>query len=199
MDRVLQVANYIKSFLAGDYNITKYNSSSKQTICGFDGFISLKYNSSSNISKYSVKLGDFSSYNKILQPDNLEITVCTTGTFEKISSVIFMLNNYKNSIELVDIQTPYGVYIGFNIVDLEYEVSAENGVGYLECIIKARQIEVSSAQFTAIKNIESRATNILGKVSLVQNTIQQFHKATSITAKTALGAQLIFGNRIKFR
>lgn len=197
MDRVLNAVNYIKTFLAGDYNITKNNSATKETICGFDGFISLKCNSSSKISKYSVKLGDFTSYNKVLEPTNLEITLCVSGSFEKISAVISTLDNYKNSVQLVDIQTPYSVYIGYNIVDTEYELSAENGIGYLECVLNVRQIEVSSAQFTAIKNIEDKPTTLLGKMSLLQSSLQKFENVTGSITKTFLGAQLIFGNRIK--
>lgn len=197
MDKVINTINYLKTFLSGNYNITRYNSPTKETICGFDGFINMKYNSSSEISRYSVHLGDFSSYNKVLEPTNIEVVLCTKGTFEKISAVISTLNNYKNSTELVDIQTPYGVYIGYNIVNVDYELSTDKGYGYVECTITAQQIEVSAAQFTAIRNIEEKPTALLGKMSLLQSTIHKYEKITGTVTKAFLGTELIFSNHIK--
>lgn len=199
MDRILNAVNYITSFLAGDYNITKFNSPIKETICGFDGFINLKFNSSSQVSKYSVQFGDFSSYNKVLQPTNIEITLCTKGSFEKIAAVVSTLDNYKNSTVLIDIQTPYGVYIGYNITDFNYELSAEKGVGYVECVINVRQIEVSSAQFTAFRNIEEKPTTLLGKFSLVQSSLEKVENVITKVTKTVLGTELIFGNKLRWR
>lgn len=199
MDRILNAVTYITSFLAGDYNITKFNSPTKETICGFDGFISLKYNSTSQVSKYSVQLGDFTSYNKVIQPTNIEVTLCTKGSFEKISSVVSTLDNYKNSTVLVDIQTPYGVYIGYNITDFSYELSVEKGIGYVECVINVRQIEVNSAQFTAFRNIEEKPTTLLGKFSLIQSSLEKVENTVTKVTKTVLGTEIIFSNKIRWR
>lgn len=199
MDRALTAINYIKYFLTGGYNITKFNSPTKETICGFDGFIGVKYNSTSRISDYTVQLGDFSSYNKILQPTVIEITLCTQGSYEKISAVLATLENYKNSIELIDIQTPYGVYIGYNIIDLKYELTTEKGIGYLECTITVRQIEVSNAQFVAFKNIEEKATTLLGRMNTMYGVLENVEKATTAVTSVLLGTEIIFGNKIRLR
>lgn len=199
MDNVLNALNYIQSFISGEYNITKFNSSTKETICGFDGFIGVRYNSSSKISDYTVQLGDFTSYNKVIQPTVIEITLCTEGTYDKISSVLSTLENYKNSTELVDIQTPYGIYIGYNIIDLNFDLSIQKGVGYLECTIKVRQVEISNAQFTAFRNIEEQPTTLLGRINLVRGAVEKVEKITTIISSTLLGTEIIFSNKIKWR
>ena len=196
MDNLLTTLNY---FLAGNYNIVDFNSKNGKTICGFDDFIGMKYESDSRISNYTVQFGDFNSYNKVIIPKIIEITLVTQGTHEKISNVVEILENYKNSTKLVDVQTPYGVFIGYNIINLSYELSVSKGIGYLECTIKIREVGVSSAQFTAFKNIEEQPTTLLGKISSVRDVVQLVEKTTQKITTTMLGADIIFSNRILFR
>lgn len=199
LDKTLNTVNYIKNFLLGEYNITKFNSNTNETICGFDSFMGIKYDSNSKVSTYTVQLGDFSSYNKVLIPTNIEIILATQGTYDKISSVLSTLENYKNSTELVNIQTPYGVFIGYNIINLTYELSTNRGLGYLECTIKARQIEVSDQQFIAYKNIEEQPVSLLGKMNKIQNILDIVEKITSTINYIVLGVEIITSNRINFR
>lgn len=199
MDNLLTTLNYFLAGLAGNYNIIDFNSKNGKTICGFDDFIGMKYESDSRISNYTVQFGDFNSYNKVITPKVIEITLVTQGTYEKISNVIEILENYKNSTKLVDVQTPYGVFIGYNIINLSYELSVSKGIGYLECTIKIREVEVSSAQFTAFKNIEEQPTTLLGKISSVRDVVQLVEKTTQKITTTMLGADIIFSNRILFR
>lgn len=199
LDKTLNTVNYIKNFLLGEYNITKFNSNTNETICGFDSFMGIKYDSNSKVSTYTVQLGDFSSYNKVLIPTNIEIILATQGTYDKISSVLSTLENYKNSTELVNIQTPYGVFIGYNIINLTYELSTNRGLGYLECTIKARQIEVSDQQFIAYKNIEEQPVSLLGKMNKIQNILDIVEKITSTINYVVLGVEIITSNRINFK
>lgn len=199
MDKVLTTINYIKSFLSGNYNITKFNSDIKETICGFDGITDIKFSSNSNISDYTVQYGDFTSYNKVIRPSVIDITLIIEGSFEKIASVLAVLENYKNSTELVDIQTPYSIYIGYNIVNLDYELTVQKGVGLFDCTIKARQVEVNDIQFNSYKNIEERPIILLGKVSTFQGIAEKVNKVSTSINSTLLGVDIIFGSKINLR
>lgn len=195
---IVALDEYILKINAGNYNITKHNSEKKEPICGFDGITNLSFNSSSSISSYSVQFGDFSSYNKVLKPSVINLTVITEGTFEKIKSVTVIMENYKNSFELVDIQTPYGIYIGYNITDVEYELSTRNGLGLLELNFIAKEVNISNKQFSSYKNIEQTPTSFNGRSSLLENGVNFVEKATSKISKTLLGVNVLFGSKIRF-
>lgn len=189
---------YILKIHAGNYNITRHNSEKKEPICGFDGITNLSFNSSSSISSYSVQFGDFSSYNKVLKPSVINLTVVTEGTFEKIKSVTLIMENYKNSFELVDIQTPYGVYIGYNITDVEYELSTRNGIGLLELNFIAKEVNISNKQFSSYKDIEQNPVSSNGRINLLEKGISSIEKVTSKISTTLLGVNVLFGSKLRF-
>lgn len=200
MDSFLNKLSFISNFLNGNYNITKFVSNINETICGFDDFMDFKFEGTSTISNYTIQLNNFSSYNKVTNPIELNITLGTQGSFYKISNVISVLNKYKDSTELVNIQTPFGFFIGYNITGLNFEISGNQpGCGYLECVIKLREVEISSKQFSSFLNAEEQSTTLLGKINSIRNIVSITENVTSVITTTLLGSKIIFSNRIKFR
>lgn len=194
---VLAVANNI---LTKPYGITRYDGKDSSNICGFDGMTYFNAEYDSKISDFVTQFGDFTSYNKCNLPTLLHMRLGAQGTYGKLSNIIFLLEQYKSSVILVNIHTPFNVFIGFNITNFSYSITARDNIGYLDIDLKARQIYISKAQFSAYSNIEEAPQQLLGKIATFSAIVEIWDAAKALGYLPVLeGVSVVLSNRVRFR
>ena len=100
-------------------------------IADFDTFLSLNGKHESQVVQNAIEKGQFRSVNKIKKPDICVIELAKGGSAQDIQLVLDNLKNYKNSIELLVVSTPFGLLENMNLIGLDYTFSTDNGSNLL--------------------------------------------------------------------
>lgn len=96
----------------------------------------------SQISNFPVENGGFSSYNKVIMPFDIRLTMVRGGSVEDRQAFIKALQDAWQSVELFNVVTPEVVYLDVNVVGVRRAVESNRGVGMatLEVLLqKVRQ------------------------------------------------------------
>lgn len=115
----------------------------------FTSFISLDVDNTSKITNYSVEKGSFTTYNKIVTPNELTVTLAVQGDALKPQNAIDILNTLCNEAQIVNIVSPYSYYAGYSLESFDYSFNQTDGVGIL----------ITSLNFKEIRQVQARYTN----------------------------------------
>jgi len=117
-------------------------------VLSFTSFISLDSDSSSKITNYTSEKGTFSSYNKIVAPDELAVTLAIQGNAAEIQDAIAILDTLRKEPQKVSIVSPYKEYKWFSLESYSYSFNQSQGVNLLIAAMNFKQVNEVEAIYT---------------------------------------------------
>ncbi len=162
-DKFTDLRRLINNGIYGDWNIYRTEDKIKKSICNFTTFLSLSFESSSELPSYTIQSGSFRNYNKINNPNSIKISLAVDGNKNKLKNTIDTLEYYNSSIDLIDIETPYKVFIGYNLYNLSYSITS---ISMLIVEFDTKEIKQSSILFKTVANTNYSPTVKTGKQQL---------------------------------
>ncbi len=125
-----------------------------------DNIIAVDFKNDWRIADYPQEEGAFQSYNKVLTPYDVKVTMTKggagllsaigIGSSANVKSFIAAVEMAAASLNLYDVMTPDRTYHSANITHYDYKRSAENGVSLLTVELWLQQIRVTAT--TAFTN-----------------------------------------------
>ena len=113
-------------------------------VLSFTSFISLDSDNASKITSYTSEKGTFSSYNKIVAPDELAVTLAIQGSSADIQNAISILDTLRKEPQKVSIVSPYKEYRWFSLENYSYSFNQSDG-----CLL------IASMSFKQINEVEA--------------------------------------------
>jgi hypothetical protein len=137
-----------------------------------DSFISFEYRAEARVSDYPVQPGAFASYNKVVQPFDMRISMSCSGSLAAAGmtkeSFLTVLDEMRISFELLDIVTPDKVYADVNLV--HYDLSKTSSKGATMLVVEAYFREIRETADAEYKNVKSdSAVEPIGTCNVVPN------------------------------
>lgn len=117
-------------------------------VLSFTSFISLDSDNASKITNYTSEKGTFSSYNKIVAPDELAVTLAIQGSSADIQNAISILDTLRKEPQKVSIVSPYKEYKWFSLESYSYSFNQSDGLGLLIASMSFKQINEVEAIYT---------------------------------------------------
>lgn len=117
-------------------------------VLSFTSFISLDSDNASKITNYTSEKGAFSSYNKIVAPDELAVTLAIQGSSADIQNAISILDTLRKEPQKVSIVSPYKEYKWFSLENYSYSFNQSDGLGLLIASMSFKQINEVEAVYT---------------------------------------------------
>lgn len=114
----------------------------------FTSFISLDSDNTSKITNYTSEKGTFSSYNKIVAPDELAVTLAIQGNAAEIQDAIAVLDTLRKEPQKVSIVSPYKEYKWFSLESYSYSFNQSQGVNLLIAAMNFKQVNEVEAIYT---------------------------------------------------
>lgn len=117
-------------------------------VLSFTSFISLDSDNTSKITNYTSEKGTFSSYNKIVAPDELAVTLAINGNAAEIQDAIAVLDTLRKEPQKVSIVSPYKEYKWFSLESYSYSFNQSQGVNLLIAAMNFKQVNEVEAIYT---------------------------------------------------
>lgn len=114
----------------------------------FTSFLSLDSDNTSKITNYTSEKGTFSSYNKIVDPDELAVTLAIKGNAAEIQDAIAVLDTLRKEPQKVSIVSPYKEYKWFSLESYSYSFNQSQGVNLLIAAMNFKQVNEVEAIYT---------------------------------------------------
>lgn len=114
----------------------------------FTSFLSLDSDNTSKITNYTSEKGTFSSYNKIVAPDELAVTLAIKGNAAEIQDAIAVLDTLRKEPQKVSIVSPYKEYKWFSLESYSYSFNQSQGVNLLIAAMNFKQVNEVEAIYT---------------------------------------------------
>lgn len=114
----------------------------------FTSFLSLDSDNTSKITNYTSEKGTFSSYNKIVAPDELAVTLAIQGNAAEIQDAIAILDTLRKEPQKVSIVSPYKEYKWFSLESYSYSFNQSQGVNLLIAAMNFKQVNEVEAVYT---------------------------------------------------
>ena len=116
----------------------------------FKSFMRLNYSVNHKVINSAIS-DDFVSYNKLINPEELDVQGAIKGTPEEIGNAIDALIYYSQSTDLLNVLTPDRYFTGFNMYKLNYKREAKDGVDLVIFEAKLQEIRQVETQYTNVK------------------------------------------------
>lgn len=116
----------------------------------FKSFMRLNYSVNHKVINSAIS-DDFVSYNKLINPEELDVQGAIKGKPEEISNAIDALIYYSQSTDLLNVLTPDRYFTGFNMYKLNYKREAKDGVDLVIFEAKLQEIRQVETQYTNVK------------------------------------------------
>lgn len=123
----------------GDWDI--YDSKTNQKIVRFDTFLGYDYSNDVSIMGHPIEKGSFANYNKVVDPANVSIILAKSGFPYEIRETIEILEKYTDSLDLIDVVTPYRTYVKYNVKSLHHAIREKGSVNLLVVDIVLQEIK----------------------------------------------------------
>ena len=107
-----------------------------------DSFVKFEYNEDHKIPNYPIENGSFQSYNKVVLPYEIKLTVTKSGTFN-INNFINDVGILLNGTQILSIVTPNKIYASVNLVHFDYKKEATNGAVLLIAQLTFQEVRVA--------------------------------------------------------
>ncbi|MDB5777613.1 MAG: hypothetical protein JWP38_3746 [Herbaspirillum sp.] len=115
-----------------------------------DSVISFGYRNDARISDYPVEQGAFASFNKVANPNDVQIRMTLSGTAIARAEFAASLDAAVASLSLYDVITPEIAYTGMNVIAWDYRREASSGSGMIIADVTIREVrETATAAFSA--------------------------------------------------
>jgi hypothetical protein len=111
--------------------------------------ISTDFRGDYEISDYPVEQGGFASYNKVIRPFDVRVTLTCAQSQANRTAFLTALEAARASLDLYQVGTPEYAYQSVNIVHVDYTRSARSGASMIIADVWLRQvIETATATFS---------------------------------------------------
>ena len=115
----------------------------------FTSFISLESDNGATITDYVSEKGAFSTYNKIVSPDELSVALAVQGDSADLQNAISILDTLRKEPQKVSIVSPYKEFKWFSLENYSYSFNSTDGLGLLVTLLKFKQINEVEPAYTA--------------------------------------------------
>lgn len=119
-------------------------------LLAFKSFMQLNYSVNHKVINSAIS-DEFVSYNKLINPEELDVQGAITGKPDEIGEALDTLIYYSQSTDLLNVLTPEKYYINFNMYKLSYKRDARDGVDCVFFEAKLQEIRQVEAQYTNVK------------------------------------------------
>ena len=154
----------------------------------FTTFISLDYAGSSKALDYPAEEGTFATYNKVVPPIEIDLTVGAEGTDVELQDKLAILESLKNGTQQVDIITPYKEFKSYTLTDVNYSLNTDDGVGVIYFNLRFKEVKEVGIAFTNSIKYSKDASNSSTVETGQKQTISVLSKGT----KALTGQYTIF-------
>ena len=139
------------------------------TVCSFDCFFAFGYNNQNNVAQYPIEEGSFATYNKQVNPFELDVSLVKNGLnlpFQK-RDFINTLKQYADGAKLVDVVTPSGTYLNCTMSGLSFEQSAEEWPDAIKANLTVKEMRFIVGFNTSVKSLNASQKALRGLRQLV--------------------------------
>ena len=127
--------------------------SSNNPIVIANSVISTDFRGDYDISDYPVEQGGFQSYNKVIRPFDVRVTMTCAQSQANRTAFLTSLDAARASLNLYYVLTPDYTYPSVNIVHVDYSRSAHSGANMIIADVWLRQvIETATATFSSTQS-----------------------------------------------
>lgn len=105
-----------------------------------DNVVSLEAILEAQISDYPVENGGFASYNKVIRPFDIRLSMTRGGTVEERQAFVKAVQDAWQSTDLFNVVTPEVVYLDVNVVGVRRLVESDRGVGLVMLEVALRKV-----------------------------------------------------------
>jgi hypothetical protein len=116
-----------------------------------DNVAAFSYKRGATIADYPIEGGAFVSYDKVQTPFDARFTFTAGGSQIKRQAFLAGLEALVGDTNTYNVVTPDAVYAGVNIVNVDYQRTAVNGVGLVTASVWA--LQVRSAPLALLTNV----------------------------------------------
>lgn len=135
--------------LFGSWNI--YDHKTDDEITSFDTFIGYTFQNSASIPSHPIESGSFSTYNKIIDPNKITVTLAKSGFPAEIRYTLEDLERYAQSTRTIDIVLPFRSYLNYNISGISHSIEESDAVSILVVQLTLTEIRETSLSYTTVK------------------------------------------------
>ena len=135
--------------LFGSWNI--YDHKTDDEITSFDTFIGYTFQDSASIPSHPLESGSFSTYNKIINPAKITVTLAKSGLPAESRYTGEDLERYAQSTRTIDRVLPFRSYLNYNISDISHSIEESDAVSILVVQLTLAEIRETSLSYTTVK------------------------------------------------
>lgn len=117
-----------------------FDASGKTPIMQGDSVVSVAPRRSATISDYPVELGQFQTYNRVMRPREVTVTVTKGGTLDSKSIFLSILDGAISTTALFTVVQPEYMISNMNVVDYDYDRTQLQGATLLKVDIHLREV-----------------------------------------------------------
>lgn len=148
-DTIKKGLSYLNGGASTGYSITDMKSGND--LVKYTSFLSLDVRAEAQVVKGAIEEGSFASYNKVMQPAEIDVQLGVAGTENELQEVLKTLEKYRHSTDLIAIAIPEGVYRPVSLESFSYARKREDGINVLWLDLSFVQIKQVKAQTTNAK------------------------------------------------
>ena len=160
----------------GDWDI--YDSKTNQKIVTFDSFLGYDYSDEVSVMNHPIESGSFASYNKVVDPATVSVILAKSGLPFEIRGMLEELEKYKDSVELVDVVTPYRTYQKYNLKSLHHAIRENGAINLLVVelvLLEVKEVELGyktqSMPASKVSDGSFADTKDAGKKTTLQDSV----------------------------
>jgi hypothetical protein len=109
-----------------------------------DTVTTFEFKKESSISDYPIEGGKFESYNKVMHPFEVEITLCAGGSDNNRAAFLASIDEILDDYNLYSVVSPERIYRNCNVMRSNYRRTTTNGRGILSVPVRLREIRIST-------------------------------------------------------
>jgi hypothetical protein len=109
-----------------------------------DNTVSFDFKQDFTIAEYPTERGGFQSYNKVQVPTEIRVRVSCGGSAARRQAFLASISAQMSTIDLYDVLTPEGVYIGYNFTHRDERRTAERGLGLITCDLWLKEVRLTA-------------------------------------------------------
>ena len=135
------LGHYLNAMLAPTYALLNQK---EEKVITPDGPAEFEMKGDASVSTYPVELGGFQSYNKVINPEDLSLSLLCNGQ-GPMSHKDFLkaCHELKNGIDVIKLVTPKYVYPYVICTGMSHQTTARNGVTLLKVNLTFKEIRVT--------------------------------------------------------
>lgn len=134
--------------ISGDWYISDYKTNEK--IASFDTFLGYDYMRENKTAEKPVEKGSFSSYNKIVLPEQVNVVLAKGGSSFELKQALKKLEQYQGSTDTINIVLPFKSYINMSLNKLSHGMKEGGASSLLVCELGLKEVQERKASYQTL-------------------------------------------------